>query len=156
MEMGTGAGVLSYRGKVYYTCIPDLFELEDANNDGVAEKRKSLHTGYGVRFAFRGHDMHGLIVGPDGRLYYSIGDRGYNISPTMHDPASGAVFRCDLDGSNLEVVATGLRNPQELAFDDYGNLFTGDNNSDSGDKARWGLRRSRKRFRLEDVLPVPD
>ncbi|MFK7769173.1 MAG: PVC-type heme-binding CxxCH protein [Mariniblastus sp.] len=137
LEMGTGAGVLSHRGKVYYTCIPDLFELQDANNDGVAETRKSLHTGYGVRFAFRGHDLHGLIVGPDGRLYYSIGDRGYNISPTIKDPASGAVFRCELDGSNLEVVATGLRNPQELAFDDYGNLFTGDNNSDSGDMARW-------------------
>lgn len=137
LEMGTGAGVLSYRGKVYYTCIPDLFELQDTDNDGVADIRKSLHTGYGVRFAFRGHDMHGLIVGPDGRLYFSIGDRGYNISPTIKDPASGAVFRCDLDGSNLEVIATGLRNPQELAFDDYGNLFSGDNNSDSGDRARW-------------------
>lgn len=137
LEMGTGAGVLSYRGKVYYTCIPDLFELQDADGDGVAEIRKSLHTGYGVRYAFRGHDMHGLIVGPDGRLYFSIGDRGYNLSPTIKDPASGAVFRCELDGSNLEVVATGLRNPQELAFDDFGNLFSGDNNSDSGDKARW-------------------
>ena len=138
---GTGAGVLALDGDVYYTCIPKLWKFRDDNGDGRADEREVLQDGFGVRFAFRGHDMHGLTLGPDGRIYFSIGDRGYNLltadGRTIKRPGTGAVFRCERDGSNLEEFAYGLRNPQELAFDDYGNLFTGDNNSDSGDKARW-------------------
>ena len=129
LEEGTGAGILVRGDTAYFTCIPKLWMLSDTDGNGEAEKREALQDGYGVRVAFRGHDSHGLIIGPDGRLYFSIGDRGYNIETsdgTIKNTESGAVFRCELDGSNLEVFATGLRNPQELAFDDYGYLFTGD------------------------------
>ncbi len=138
---GTGAGVLAWRGDVFYTCIPNLWRLRDTKGTGRADQRDAMHSGFGVRVAFRGHDMHGLVIGPDGKLYFSIGDRGLNVKlsggKNLVNVESGSVLRCNLDGSDLEIVATGLRNPQELAFDDYGNLFTCDNNSDSGDKARW-------------------
>lgn len=140
IEEGTGAGVLVRGSDIYYTNIPKLWKLIDKDDNGTADERVALSDGYGVRVAFRGHDMHGLVMGPDGRLYFSIGDRGYNVTTddgrVLANPESGAVFRCELDGSGLEVFANGLRNPQELAFNDQGDLFSVDNNSDSGDMAR--------------------
>ncbi len=137
---GIGAGLLEHKGDVYFTCIPSLWRLHDDDGDGRAEQKTVLTTGYGVRVAFLGHDMHGLRIGPDGLLYFSIGDRGFHVETVgglVSNPDTGAVFRCNLDGSELEVFATGLRNPQELVFNEWGDLFTGDNNSDSGDRARF-------------------
>jgi quinoprotein glucose dehydrogenase len=137
---GVAAGILVRPPDVWFTCIPDLWHLRDSDADHLAEDRKSLLHGFGVHIAFGGHDMHGLTMGPDGKLYFSIADRGFSVQTegkTFANPDSGAVMRCNPDGTGFEVVATGLRNPQELAFDQFGNLWTGDNNGDAGDKARW-------------------
>ena len=138
---GIAAGVLARKRNVYLTSIPDLWLLKDTKGGNTADQRTSLAKGFGIRTAFLGHDLHGLRMGPDGRLYFSVGDRGANATAIdrshVENTETGAVYRCNPDGTKLEIFAVGLRNPQELAFDQFGNLFTGDNNSDAGDPARW-------------------
>ena len=51
-------------------------------------------------------------------------------------PNQGAAFRFEPDGTGFELFHTGLRNPKEIAFDEWGNPVTVDNNSDQKDKAR--------------------
>ena len=137
---GIGFSVLAERNATYFTCIPALRKLTDPNDDGEADTLESIVEGFGVRVSFIGHDLHGITRGPDGRLYFSIGDRGFYVEredgEIFEASGRGAIFRCDSDGTNFEVYAHGLRNPQELAFDDQGNLFTFDNTGDIGDKAR--------------------
>ncbi|MEP6670471.1 MAG: HEAT repeat domain-containing protein [Chthoniobacter sp.] len=140
LETGTAAGVAVRGDDVWLACIPDVWHFRGAR-EGKAASRDQLLTGFGVHVAYGGHDMHGTKIGPDGRLYWTIADTGAHVTTkegkVIDNPDSGAVFRCDPDGANMELVATGLRNPQSLAFNDLGDLFTGDNNADGGDKARW-------------------
>ncbi|MEM8735475.1 MAG: PVC-type heme-binding CxxCH protein [Planctomycetota bacterium] len=135
---GIAAGVLAHEGNVYATVAPDVWRLTDGNDDGVADGRESVATGFGLHIAYAGHDMHGLIVGPDGKLYWSIGDKGIAVTDKEGNrwsyPHEGGVMRCNLDGSDFEVFAHGLRNVQEIAFDQYGNMFGVDNDADQPDE----------------------
>jgi len=134
---GIASGVLARRGKVYFTSIPSVWAFTGHEK---AETRTEISRGYGVRFNFTGHDLHGLVFGPDGKLYFSNGDRGASVKTKeggVIDVADmGAVFRCNPDGSQMELFASGLRNPQSLVFNEFGDLLTGDNDCDNGDEER--------------------
>ncbi|HYE19568.1 MAG TPA: HEAT repeat domain-containing protein [Tepidisphaeraceae bacterium] len=139
---GVAGGVLAFNGHVYTTIQPDVWRLTPSAADPLkADRRLSVSHGHGVHIGYGGHDMHGLTPGPDGRIYWSQGDKGYSLTTkdgkTLARQYEGAVFRVDPDGSNLEVFAYGLRNTQELAFDDFGNLFSVDNDADIGDRERF-------------------
>ncbi|MCW1925274.1 c-type cytochrome [Luteolibacter arcticus] len=137
---GIAAGVLAHGGDVYATIAPDVWKLRDTDGDGKADQRKAIASGFGVHINYAGHDMHGLTLGPDGRLYWTIGDKGLNVESggrRWFYPHEGAVLRCNPDGSDFEVFARGLRNVQQIAFDEYGYLFGVDNDSDQkGEKER--------------------
>ena len=139
---GIAAGILYHDGWVYVTVAPDLIRLRDTNDDGVADEREIVVHGFGMHIAYAGHDMHGLRIGPDGRIYWSIGDKGVNVTSKegqhWYYPHEGCIMRCEPDGTHFEVFAHGLRNVQEIAFDNYGNIFGVDNDADlPGERERF-------------------
>jgi putative heme-binding domain-containing protein len=126
--------VLAYKNDVYVTISPDLWHLKDTNNDGVFDAKESLSHGSGVHIGFGGHGHSSPLVGPDGRLYWKQGDLGVNITTRegrkLVNPNSGVILRANLDGTDEEIFARGLRNPQDFDFDEYGNLISPDNDGD--------------------------
>ena len=134
MLTGVAAGILNYDDEVFLTAAPDVYRLKDTNKDGLADDRSIISHGYGIHIAFAGHDMSGLTMGPDGRIYWSIGDIGVNVVDANGKrwayPNQGAIMRSNPDGSDFEVYAHGVRNPQEIAFDALGNLISVDNDGD--------------------------
>ncbi len=95
-------------GKIFFACIPNVWQLEDTNGELVADKRESLQEGYGICVSLSGHDLNGFALGPDNRIYFTIGDRAYNLKTKdgrhLYSQYEGAVFRMERDGSSLEVV----------------------------------------------------
>lgn len=138
---GIAAGVLYFDGWVYVTVLPDLWRLKDTDGDGVADVKEVVAHGFGAHIAYAGHDMHGLRLGPDGRIYWTIGDKGVNVvskeGRRFFYPHEGCVLRCEPDGTGFEVFAHGIRNLQEIAFDDFGNIIGVDNDADQpGERER--------------------
>lgn len=133
-EVSDVAGaILSFQDNVYLGVAPDMWLLKDTNDDGMADEKESISHGYGVHIGFSGHGMSGATYGPDGRIYWGIGDIGFNgKSDGKHwkYPNRGVIARSDPDGSNFEIFAMGVRNTFEFSFDKYGNLISVDNDGD--------------------------
>lgn len=125
-----------------------LYRLTDTNGDGSFDERKELvRTEGGV-----GHGRNHIKLGPDGDIYVAHGNNVLlpkNLDPdsplknyandqlipnpwdsSMFDgnvelPA-GHILRVAPDGSKVTLLAGGLRNPLDIAFNDKGDLFTFD------------------------------
>ncbi len=134
-EVTDVAGGLLVRGtEMFIGIAPDLWRVKDTNGDGIFDKKTSISHGYGVHIGFGGHGMSGVTEGPDGRIYWNIGDIGANITTAdgkkFEHPNSGIIARSNPDGSDFEIFAAGLRNTHEFVFDEYGNLISSDNDGD--------------------------
>ena len=134
-EINDVAGALLVRKEDVFVGIgPDMYRLKDTNDDQILDEKTSIAKGFAVHIGFGGHGMSGAIEGPDGKIYWGIGDIGANITTVdgaNHKyPNQGVIVRSNPDGTNFEVFARGLRNTHEFVFDAYGNIISSDNDGD--------------------------
>lgn len=125
---------------------PDILEFTDADGDLKADGApKKFLTGFGG--VDHDHGVHGLHLGPDGKLYFTVGDggvtglqssdgKGKKWVTNDKDVQKGTVWRCDLDGKNLELIAHNFRNNYEACVDSFGEIWLSDNDDDGNQQTR--------------------
>jgi putative membrane-bound dehydrogenase-like protein len=127
-------GLLYNQGDLLFGMAPGVWRLKDDNGDGTIDRQIPISEGYSTHPAFGGHGISGVTMGPDGRIYWEVGDIGLDVTDKAGRrwsyPNQGAVMRAEPDGSGFEVFATGIRNLQEFSFDELGNLISVDNDGD--------------------------
>nr|WP_317041577.1 HEAT repeat domain-containing protein [Cyclobacterium lianum] len=126
--------VMKYGDELFVGAGPDMWRLQEDKKTGLVQDKTSISHGYGVHVGFGGHGMSGLEMGPDGRVYWGIGDIGFHGTDqegnTYKYPNRGVIARSNPDGSGFEIFAMGVRNTHEFVFDEYGNLISVDNDGD--------------------------
>ena len=122
-------GVAFIGDAVYASVRQKVIRLRDTSGTGVADESVEILTGLPER-AELFHRNNGIEAGPDGQLYLTVGSTS-NRGEVPDTDLSGTILRLAPDGSRVEVVARGLRNPFDLAFAPDGELFCTDNAPDT-------------------------
>ena len=137
-------GLIAQDGKLWVLHPPFLSVFHDQDGDGVSDRQDVLVSGLTTSLIDeRGgdHTTNGIRMGIDGWIYIAVGDYGFHGAKgkdgTTLSQRGGGILRVRPDGTELEVFATGLRNPFAIAIDPYLNLFTRDNTNDG---AGWDVR----------------
>lgn len=143
-DIDTALGICVLGNKVIVSVAPDVFIFTDEDGDDKADKKESLFTKVGQ--PQHDHSVHAFVFGPDGKLYFNFGNTGMHVHDAkgqiIVDKAGhpvidngkpyigGMLFRCNLDGSQFEVLGHNFRNNYEVSVDSFGNLWQSDNDDD--------------------------
>ena len=116
-------------GTLYASSRGFITALRDEDGDGRADSYTDLVTD----LPWGRHHNNGLVWGPDGMIYFGLGSEGdiQEGEPEL----MATILRMPHLGTNadLEIVARGVRNAYDLAFNARGDLFATENGPDYND-----------------------
>lgn len=143
-DINSALGIAVLGDRVFVSVSPNVFIFTDEDGDDQPDKKETLFTG--IKGEQHDHGMHAFVFGPDGRLYFNYGNageqltdpsgeiltdiHGYEVAANGKPFHHGMIFRCEPDGSNIEVLAHNFRNNYEVALDSYGGMWQSDNDDD--------------------------
>ena len=147
----------TYKGcRVYVGNSPDLLVFEDTDGDDKADRRSPLLTGFGG--VDSDHGVHGMVLGLDGKLYFTHGDGCCSVQHDhserqqnfdVIDKSGRHVWTDQLantlsvnrDGTQFEIICDRQRNNYETSLNSFGNIFTSDNDDDGnrGCRVIWAM-----------------
>jgi len=125
-------------GSIYVATRMEIFRLRDTDGDQVADQRDEIaHLETAGRYPHNG--LAGLTIGPDRLLYFGLGENlgepytlvGSDGTKLSGGGEGGTIYHGNLDGSDLQLMATGVWNPFGMVFDPAGRLYMVDNDPDS-------------------------
>jgi glucose/arabinose dehydrogenase len=120
-----GVAIHPPRRDVYVSYQGAITILSDTDGDGRSDQERIFVDDLPVGK----HQNDNLKFGSDGKLYIGVGSACDACEDS--DPRSAAILRFDVATGQSEIVATGLRNPYDLAFHpETGDLFATDNGRD--------------------------
>ena len=143
---------------------PYIWKLTDTDGDDKADKKEILFQG--LEGEQHDHGAHTFVFGPDNKLYFNCGNEGRQLKDASGNPVKdqfgkeispknfqeGMVFRCNLDGSEVECLGQNFRNPYEIAIDSYGTLWQSDNDDDGNKGVRINYVMEYGNFGYKDQL----
>jgi putative membrane-bound dehydrogenase-like protein len=142
-KMDHPRGLIYQDGNLWVLHPPFLSVYHDGGK-GVADRSEVLVTGLTSDMIDRrggDHTTNGIRMGLDGWIYIAVGDYGCPEARAKDGSKvtmRGGIVRVRPDGTDLEIFATGLRNPFDIGIDPFMNLFTRDN--DDNRAGGWDIR----------------
>jgi len=143
-DIDSAMGLCVLGNEVIVSAAPYILRLIDDNGDDVADRKEVMFSQTGQ--PQHDHSNHSFVFGPDGKLYWNFGNTGLHVKDAAGEMVvdihgrpivdngkpfwGGMVFRCELDGSRMEVLGHNFRNNWETAVDSYGALWQSDNDDD--------------------------
>ena len=103
-------GLLKNGDDLFVAAGPDLWRLKDKNGDGLIDEKTSISHGYAIHIGFGAHGMSGVEMGPEGKIYWQIGDVGFNgvgqDGQKWEHPNNGVIVRSNPMEATLKYLPT--------------------------------------------------